>query len=470
MWSKIKCYTLQRPFPISTKLTVLYTVILFCILLLTSLLTITGLHYVLNIQAKEDMTSSITNVQRYLAAGNPIDQSLLEQNLIMPGLVLRIFDEQGNLLLDSNPYLKYHPSSNHHHPTDRQQATDKFGNEKHADEASSIQVLAKNGEHSYYLQLIRASSLQSNFLSKLTLSLVVTNLIGLLITIWSGMFISRKILRPIRSITNTAKEIGINDLGKRIKTSGNNDELSELANTFNYMLDRIQTGFEQQRRFVADASHELRTPVTIVSGYADMLDRWGKKDPSVLDEGISALKHEAASMQNLIEKLLFLARADQGIQLMTKVPLNTEDFLKEIFQETCLIAPHHQVLLDNNDSALILADASSIKQMLRIFIENSIKYTPADGKIIIDSQQIGHYIMITIQDTGIGIPTEEQANIFKRFYRVDKSRSKETGGTGLGLSIARWIADQHGITIEVKSNPSEGTAITVQIPLLPSIK
>lgn len=481
MWSRIKSHIRLRTFPISTKLTILYTGILFCILLFTSLLTIAGLRYVLNIQSEKEMDISITNVLHYVEEGNPIAPNLLEQNLIMPGLALRIFDEQGNLLLDSSPYQlehrppikksrEEHENRDRHRPIILSQDTEGSRVERHTREANYTQVLAKSGEHSYYLQFIRVLSFQSTFLRTLTISLIVTNLLGLLIAILSGMFISRKILRPLRSIINTTKKIQINDLDKRIEVSSSKDELAELSNTFNHMLDRIQTGFEQQRRFVADASHELRTPVTVISGYADMLDRWGKENRSALDEGISAIKLEAASMQNLIEKLLFLARADQGIQVMNKVALNTEGLIREVIQETGLIAPNHQVILEHNVSAFILADASFIKQMLRIFIENSIKYTPPGGRISICSQQIDHYLKITIQDTGIGIPAEEQSNIFDRFYRIDKSRSKETGGTGLGLSIARWIAQQHDITIQIESKNGEGTAIMVQIPLLPSTK
>jgi signal transduction histidine kinase len=480
MWSKIRRLILHRTFPISTKLTILYTVILFCILLFTSLLTITGLRYVLNAQSEKEIEISITNVLRYLEAGNPIDPQLLEQNLLMPGLALRVFDEQGKLLLDSIPYqLEHRPpikkdieehENRNHHSKELRPDRGEFRTERHTKEASYIQVLAKSGERSYTLQFIRVLSFQSTFLHTLTISLIVTNLLGLFIAILSGMFISRKILRPIRSISDTAKEIEINDLGKRIQASGNNDELSELTNTFNHMLDRIQTGFEQQQHFVADASHELRTPVTVISGYADMLDRWGKENRSALDEGISAIKLEAANMQNLIEKLLFLARADQGIQIMNKIPLNTEELIGEVIQETCLIAPNHQVVMEKNTSASILADASFIKQMLRIFIENSIKYTPAGGRISICSKKINQYLEITIRDTGIGIPAGEQSKIFDRFYRIDKSRSKETGGTGLGLSIAHWIAEQHGISIQIESNSGEGTAIAVQIPLLPSEK
>jgi signal transduction histidine kinase len=471
MWSRIKSLSI----PISIKLTILYTAILFCILLFTSLLTVAGLYYVLYTQAEHDITISVNNITSYLAAGNPVNERLLKENFLEPDVILRVFDDQDNLLLDNAPSI----------PDNRQLLEkDKEGNhplrivlqnkEKlqviHADHTYFyyISQVVQQGDHSFNLYFIKAMTEETHFLKTLIKILIATNLVGLLIAILSGIFISRKILRPIRDITEVAKEIEINDLGKRIQVGSSNDELRELARTFNHMLTRIQTGFEQQRRFAADASHELRTPITVISGYANMLDRWGKQDSSVLDEGISAIKSEAANMYGLIEKLLFLAKADQNKQFMNKTKLNVEHLIEEVVQETRLIAPNHHILLHQNDPALILADFSSIKQMLRIFIENSIKYTPRGGTIRIASCQTSNFLEITIQDTGIGIPKEDQTKIFERFYRVDKSRSKITGGTGLGLSIAYWIAEQHDTTIQLISTQGEGTTIILRTPLLPS--
>lgn len=469
MWSRIKNLTV----PISIKLTILHTVILFCILLFTSLLTVTGLYYLLYTQEENDITISANNVANYLTTGHPIDSHLLKEHLLIPGVMLRIFDDQNNLILDSDPYVPGNHQLSEENEEDRNPLRIVLPKKKmlriiHMDHTYFYYVsqLIQQGEHSYQVHFMETMSEQTHFLKTLTKILVATNLIGLLIAILSGIFISRKILRPIRDITATAKEIEINDLGKRIDISGTNDELCELAKTFNHMLTRLQTGFEHQRRFVSDASHELRTPITVISGYANMLDRWGKQDPSVLEEGIGAIKSEAANMYNLIEKLLFLARADQSKQIMNKTRLSVKQLIGEIWQETRLIAPNHHIILQQNDPALIYADSSSIKQMLRIFIENSIKYTPSAGTICINSCQINNYLELTVQDTGIGIPKDDQSKIFERFYRVDRSRSKVTGGTGLGLSIARWIAEQHDATIQLTSTYGKGTTITVRIPLI----
>ncbi len=462
MWSKIKHRITQRP--ISVKLTVIYTAILFCILLLTSMLTLGGLRFFLGTQAQKDLDISRANVIRYLTAGNPIDQQLLEQDLLSPGVLLQVFDEHGRLLLDSAPYLRTpeYKSSPHRniHP-DRKKDFHKF----HTEDAFYGHQLVWPGNHPYTLQFIRPLSTELHFLRTLAVSLVGTSLLGLAIAIAAGLYISRKVLRPIRDMTEAAKQIEVNNLQRRLAVSETGDELSELATTFNHMLNRIQAGFEQQRRFVGDASHELRTPITVISGYADMLDRWGKEDEATLSEGILAIKSEAANMHILLEKLLFLARADQGKQVITKAPLIVEQLIEEVVRETKLVAPKHQVELTANDPAIIQADGALIKQMLRIFVENSVKYTPTGGTIRIASEHQSNQLAITVQDTGIGIPTGEQSKIFDRFYRVDKSRTKATGGTGLGLSIARWIAEQHNSSIQVTSAANQGTTITVLLPL-----
>jgi len=464
MWSKIK------PISISVKLTILYAAMLLGILLLTSLLTVAGLYHVLYAQVQNDITHSANSLTRYLMADNPVDQQLLKENLLVHGVILKILDNQNNLVLDSAPYLPSNPEmqGNELVARDPLEMILLKSNKLHVIQIGYTyyyyvtQSVQQDG-HIYQLQFKKDLTEQMHFLQTLIKILAVTNLIGLLIALLSGIFISRKILRPLRNITSTAQGIEITDLGKRINVRNSGDELDELAETFNHMLSRLQTGFEQQRRFVSDASHELRTPITVISGYANMLDRWGKHDQSALEEGLDAIKSEAANMNSIIEKLLFMARADQGKQLINKTSLALAPLIETIIQETRMIAPNHHIILDQNDPATVDADGAAIKQMVRIFIENSIKYTPSGGTIRIASRQTNQHLEITIKDTGIGIPKEDQPKVFDRFYRVDQSRAKSTGGTGLGLSIARWIAHQHGSSIHLTSTPGEGTNVTLRL-------
>ncbi|RYD03344.1 hypothetical protein N752_21160 [Desulforamulus aquiferis] len=266
-------------------------------------------------------------------------------------------------------------------------------------------------------------------------------------------------------MTKTVKNITINALDTRLDVSGSHDELKELAETFNSMLDRIQRSYEQQNQFVSDASHELRTPIAVIQGYANLLDRWGKNDQSVLEESVGSIKTEAENMKELIEKLLFLARGDKGVQKidMEKFPLN--ELIDEIIKETKLIDAGHDITTNHCESISIYADRKLIKEALRVFVDNSIKYTPQGGKIIINCYSLKSEAVLTIQDTGVGIPKGDLPYIFNRFYRADKSRTKQTGGTGLGLAIARWIILKHNGTIEVESTVNEGTRIIIFLPL-----
>lgn len=468
MWSKIKSIAL----PNSIKSSILQITISLCILFITCFVSVWWVQYILYFQASNDLKMSANNIISYLAAGHPLNEDLLNGNILVNDVILRVFNDQNTLLLDNAPSTL----SAHQLQMKDQEGVHLLENTLLREKVAPtfevnhthfyyLKQLVQQNEHSYQLHFLKIISEKEDFLESLSIIMKASSLLGLLIIITSGLFIIRNILRPIRDITEIAKAIEINDLGKRIPISDNNNELHQLAKTFNLMLDRLQTGFEQQRRFAADASHELRTPVTVISGYANMLDRWGKQDPAVLEEGISAIKSEATNMHELIEKLLFLARTDQSKQVLKKANLDVKNLIEEVVQETRLIDPKHSILLIKNDTAVIYADSVSIKQMLRIFIENSIKYTPIGGIIYIASRRTSTYLDITIQDTGIGIPPECQPKIFDRFYRVDTSRSKLTGGTGLGLSIAQYIAEQHDSVIELTSIVGEGTTIRLHIPL-----
>ena len=293
----------------------------------------------------------------------------------------------------------------------------------------------------------------------------IFNIVGLISIIFFGSKASRKLLAPIKVMTKTVKEISINVLDKRLDVSGSKDELKDLARTFNEMLDKIQKSVEQQNQFVSDASHELRTPIAVIQGYADLLDRWGKDDQQVLEESIAAIKSEAVSMKSLVEKLLFLARGDKNTQRVEKADFMLSEVINEILKETRLIDKSHNILIDQNEDLIIHADQKLIKEAIRIFMDNSIKFTPAGGTIKLNLYQKNKKAFISIEDTGIGISQENLPYIFNRFYRSDKSRTKASGGTGLGLAIAKWIIDNHDGKINVWSELNTGTVVRIELPL-----
>ena len=325
-------------------------------------------------------------------------------------------------------------------------------------------VIAKFGFLNGYLQVVRDATIEYDFLEALLTILTIASIIGGIGAIFVGYIITKKSLQPIKKITETARQISGTDLEKRLEVNGPDDELSDLAHTFNSMLERLEKAFKRQEQFVSDASHELRTPISVIKGYINLLDRWGKNEKEIREEAIEAIKNETENMNNLIENLLFLARGDLDEVEVIKNEFELDDVMEELARETEMIAGNKQVKSDITKNVMFTGDKKLIKQLIRIFIDNSLKYTSQDGVIGLHLNQREEKIVIIIEDNGCGISREEIPHIFKRFYRVDKSRSSSSGGTGLGLSIAKTIIDIHNGKIEVDSEINKGTKITIFFP------
>lgn len=239
-------------------------------------------------------------------------------------------------------------------------------------------------------------------------------------------------------------------------------ELRGLEDAINNLLERMRDSYRQQSRFVSDASHELRTPISVIQGYANMLDRWGKEDESVLNESIIAIKSEAENMKNLVEQLLFLARGINGTTQINSKELLLNDMINEVFEESKMIDEKHQYRYDNSEEIIVYGDISLLKQAARILIENAAKYTDENQVITLKAgvNEKGEPYF-SVQDNGMGMDEEDIPHIFDRFFRADTARVRKYGGTGLGLSIAKWIIDGHKGYFSVLSRKGIGTRITV---------
>lgn len=277
---------------------------------------------------------------------------------------------------------------------------------------------------------------------------------------------SYKLIGPIKNMTEITRTITVNNINTRLDIKGTQDELKELSQTFNEMMDRIEEGYKTQQQFVSDASHELRTPIAVIKGYVNMLDRWGKNDKAVLEESITAIKNETDSMQDLIEKLLFIARSDKSTLMYNKEDFKISIMLNEIEKETKMIDTKHKLYFKFYDDATIYGDPKRIKQAIRILIDNAMKFTPQDGYIMVSAYMQQDYYVIKVEDTGIGIEKKDLEKIFERLYRAEQSRSKEIGGHGLGLSIAKIIVLGHKGKIRVKSTPGKGSEFSILLPYI----
>lgn len=221
----------------------------------------------------------------------------------------------------------------------------------------------------------------------------------------------------------------------------------------------------RQQQFINDVSHELRTPLTIIRGYVDLLESYGADDKELFKEAVTSIKTSAQNMQNLVENLLFLARADQGRQPLTKVPVDLEALLIKFVED--YRSPRVQIT--KLMPCKISADAEFIKKMLSAFLDNALRYSPPDTVVKIELTTSDDSAKLKFIDKGVGIPKEDFEKIFDLFYRTDKARTKFDNGestVGLGLSIAKWIADHHDIKIDVKSKQGVGSTFTLTIPTI----
>jgi two-component system, OmpR family, sensor histidine kinase ArlS len=269
----------------------------------------------------------------------------------------------------------------------------------------------------------------------------------------------------IKTMAGAISKIDAKKLDQQAFVEYDQEEFRDLADAINDMLVRINESYQSQVRFVSDASHELRTPVAVIQGYANMLDRWGKNDEKTLQESIEAIKSESEHMKTLIEHLLFLARGDSNTIKLQLENFDVNALLEEVIKEARLIDEGHEYQYQQNEPVWIIADKSLIKQVLRILVDNASKYSPDKEKIVLRLIKQENKIEISVQDNGIGIQPKDVPHIFDRFYRSDESRDKKTGGSGLGLAIAKWIVEKHGGQFQVVSRVGIGTRITVSLQI-----
>jgi len=307
------------------------------------------------------------------------------------------------------------------------------------------------------------------------------------ILLWQLLFGAKRVrrrLRPLYEMAQTAEKLGaqvnqdedkFQTLETAIKSISPNQtdsletgvgELASLEQAINNLLERMRENYRQQSRFVGDASHELRTPIAVIQGYVNMLDRWGKEDEKVLQESIAAIQSESIHMQRLVEQLLFLARGDIGQIQIENQEVDLIDMLQEVFEESKMIDETHAYRFDPPDIPVkARGDAGLLKQVARIITDNAAKYSEAGAEITLKTgENPDGTVYFQIQDAGTGMRSEDVPHIFERFYRSDSSRTKSTGGTGLGLSIAKWIVDKHGGHFDILTWEGLGTRIKITLP------
>jgi heavy metal sensor kinase len=281
-----------------------------------------------------------------------------------------------------------------------------------------------------------------------------------------GVWMSRRALRPVDQITATARSIGERNLGDRLPVPNTNDELRRLSETLNQMLERIERAFLRVTQFTADASHELRTPIALIRTTSELALRKERSEPEYR-EALDEVHAESVRTTYLIEDLLTLARADAGKARVERTSIDLADVVVEVSEQAQKLAGEKDISLacDVPPKGLTISgDRGTLRRLFFVLLDNAVKYTPRGGHIDVSVCDEAQRAVVEVSDSGIGIHEEDLTHIFERFYRSDKSRSRDSGGAGLGLSIAKWIVESHDGDIRVTSQLERGSTFRVSLP------
>jgi signal transduction histidine kinase len=312
---------------------------------------------------------------------------------------------------------------------------------------------------------IASTAVVHHFLVKLIWIGIIVVVAGIIISYLA----SSTILRYLKVINNTVDDLNSKpDSDSRIKIRKSNDELYDLTVNINKMLDKMQAYTNQQKEFVEDVSHELRTPVAVLEGHLSMLQRWGKDDPEVLDDSINSSLQELKRMQSLIQEMLDLTRVEQIDSEYLDQVTEVEPLFTQVYNDFKMLHPDFVVNFDDDieKGSKVKIYRNHLEQVLVILLDNAFKYSGERKEISLSASTNESLLEFVVQDFGVGIEKKDLKQVFNRFYRVDKARSRKRGGNGLGLSIAKRLIEVYQGTITVESVLGSGTVFRVELPIL----
>lgn len=477
----------QLQFSLSAKITIVFTIIIFAFVLGFSSLMIAMTQRSLETQRSNDLRQALELLEDAVASSNENDIRVRAD--AFPYYVLyKIILSDGTTLRTNDAVIPQidEPST--------ERASRYFVKDFFTDGDLNLLYMTKSiskqnasdEEASYQIQvaLDLSNDAITLMLERMPFIFMMFALPLLVVSAVLGYFVCTRLLKPIKKITHQAQEISGEHLDSRLDENGAHDELRELAHTFNNLFARLEKDFEKQKQFTSDAAHELKTPIAVISGYVDILSRWGKDDAKVLNDSLAVLKRESASMTTLVENLLALSRAENSAQIKyEKNTLQVKNFLEQIRDDFAIVSPSTKFTIMCDENAVIQTNEDALRELLRIFIRNSIAYSEPPADVTLEfcdgisasgaaerravanasthSESTATGKCLVVRDKGVGISPENLPKIFDRFYRVDESRNRATGGNGLGLSIAKAVAQKLDVTLSAESEVGKGTAIKI---------
>ncbi|NOV03864.1 HAMP domain-containing protein [Paenibacillus sp. LMG 31457] len=319
-----------------------------------------------------------------------------------------------------------------------------------------------------------ASNLETfdHFSTTLLWVMLIGGVLAIFISALSGLALARQFMHPIRALTSAIRSVKEKGLTERVSNIQNGDELSSLAQLFNGLMNQLEISFRQQKQFVEDASHELRTPITIMEGHLSLLNRWGKSNPEVLEESLQASLQEIRRMKGLVQELLTLTRVESQLLTENHNPISPVPLILETLERFKVLHAEFefQANTEKMEDVLISISPLHLEQILLIVLDNAVKYSTNDKRIAVEGERLKNDVQITVRDYGIGIPQADLPYVFDRFYRVDKARNSEIAGTGLGLSIAKQFVSNYQGEMTIHSEENKGTTVSIKLPVSQSVQ
>ncbi len=460
--------------PIRWRLTLWFSLILCGILIISGVVLHVLLQRYLSNQVDNNLTVYSARVHGTLGLEEipePVDYDVIHAKLpsvnefSSPGIYIQLIDRTGNVVVKSdslsgqelpvNPALVAQGFNGH-------VAIETVA----AGDGARVRILVSPlyfQDQTLLLEVAQSLNHIDTTMSQVRWALLASVLVALILATVSGEMIVRGALSPVSHIAQTARRIETSaDLNQRVGYTGPKDEVGELATTFDHMIEHLDRVFQSQKHFVADASHELRGPLTVIRGNLDLLKRrLGEEDRH---ESLEAIDRETVRMTKIVDDLLFLAKVESG-ELAQQQRVALKEILLGELDRAKTLAGDRKIVAGQQENLNVRGDAQKLKQLLGNLVDNAIKYTPEHGAITLSLFQDEKWARLEVADTGIGIAPEHQSQIFDRFYRVDKARSRVSGSTGLGLAIVKGIVEQHEGKITVSSESGKGSTFTVWLKL-----
>lgn len=459
-------------FSIRYRLTVWYSLSLAAVLALLAVASYFAMRASMYRAVDVDLRFRVAGVEEFLESLQSSKLSELRDEITHKstlGVLFRIFDDNGKLIYQSDPLGSHHIGTV---PPSPPGATIVY---RDLSQGWPVRLAAQRvffRGQPLIIEVAQPLHFHYASLREFATSLLISVPLVVVVAAFVGYWLSGRALAPVNQIVEDARAIDSNRLSQRVSVPAAHDELRRLSETLNSMLERLEVSVTRIKQFTADASHELRAPLTLIQAAAEYtLRRERSRDELV--EAMQKILRESKRTSQLIDNLLLLARADSDDEVIKSSLVRVDYAVREAVDRASQFATSKHIQIATHideDAVYVNGEASLLQRLFFVLIENGIKYTPDNGTVSVRLQSSSDDVVIEVADTGIGIAPEDLSHVFDRFWRADKVRSREMGGTGLGLSIAKWIVEKSGGTIHVESAVGHGSKFQVRLPKLLNVE